>query len=59
MKMASASDSADIGEERLRLGLLADIHITDSAQLPFSTPWEYRVWGKSAEQAEAIARKMN
>ena len=35
MKMASASDSADIGEERLRLGLLADIHITDSAQLPY------------------------
>ena len=34
-RIASASDSADIGEERLRLGLLADIHITNSAQLPY------------------------
>ena len=26
---------------------------------PISTPWEYRAWGKTSEQAEAIARKLN
>ena len=34
-KVAAASGGDDIGEVRLRLGLLSDIHITDSRQQPY------------------------
>jgi hypothetical protein len=26
---------------------------------PIATPWEYRAWGKTAKEAEKIAREMN